>query len=378
MMTDAQNWNIFVVDDDKEICDQIKQFLESQDGDLKFTVKTSQQFAETLTEIKNRVYDLLILDVLLGPKDGKALEQAGIDALNEIKKNRFIPVIFYTARPTAVADSTPPVWVVQKDKGLEELLNTIKIAINTKLPLINRALLHHVERIQRDYLWGFVTQNWKDLGENDDKITLAYFLARRLSISLSGSGITEMAQELGDDGKGLFTTDPVHPLRYYVIPPVDQFTSSGDIYYKTADKSFWVLLTPVCDLVSHKGKPPKAEKVILSECLRLKSQIEYQEWNGNKDDKGKKANLSKLISNDRVVQPERFFYLPAVLNIPDLVVDFQRLLSIRFDDLKNLDHIASLDSPYAEALLSRFTRYYGRIGTPDLNVDIVMGTFNNP
>lgn len=377
-MTEVQNWNIFVVDDDKEICDQIKRFLESQNGDLKFTVETSQEFAETLTEIKNRVYDLLILDVLLGPKDGKAQEQTGIDTLNEIKKNRFIPVIFYTARPAAVADSTPPVWVVQKDKGLEELLTTIKIAINTKLPLINRALLHHVERIQRDYLWGFVTQNWKDLGENDDKITLAYFLARRLSISLSGSGISEMAQELGDDGKGLFTTDPVHPLRYYVIPPVVQFPSSGDIYYKTADKSFWVLLTPVCDLVSHKGKPPKAEKVILSECLSLKSQIEYQEWNGNKDDKGKKANLSKLISNDRVIQPERFFYLPAVLNIPDLVVDFQRLLSIPLDDLKNLVHIASLDSPYAEALLSRFTRYYGRIGTPDLNVDIVMGTLNNP
>ncbi len=376
-MAETQSWNIFVVDDDKEICEQIKRFLESQNGDIRFTVDTSQQFTETLIAIKYRLYDLLILDVRLGPIEGEVQEEAGVNTLIEIKKNRFIPVIFYTARPVAVKDSTPPVWVVQKDKGLEELLNTIRIAINTKLPLINRALMHHVERIQRDYLWGFVTQNWKDLGENDDKITLAYFLARRLSISLSRSGISEMAQELGDDGKGLFTTDPVHPLRYYVIPPIDQFPSSGDIYFQTADKSFWVLLTPACDLIPHKDKPPKAEKVILSECLRLESQIEYRDWSGNKDDKGKQTNLSKLICNDRNFQPERFFYLPAALNIPDLVVDIQRLISTPLDDLMKLEQIATLDSPYAEALLSRFTRYYGRIGTPDLNVDIVMSTLKS-
>jgi hypothetical protein len=34
--------------------------------------------------------------------------------------------------------------------------------------------------------------------------------------------------------------------------------------------------------------------------------------------------------------------------------------------------IASLDSPYAEAVLAKFAGYYGRLGTPDINKAIVI------
>ena len=36
-----------------------------------------------------------------------------------------------------------------------------------------------------------------------------------------------------------------------------------------------------------------------------------------------------------------------------------------------LERLASLDSPFAEALLVRFTRYFGRLGTPDLDVAVL-------
>ena len=37
-----------------------------------------------------------------------------------------------------------------------------------------------------------------------------------------------------------------------------------------------------------------------------------------------------------------------------------------------LERLASLDSPFAEALLARFTRYFGRLGTPDLDVAVLL------
>lgn len=38
-------------------------------------------------------------------------------------------------------------------------------------------------------------------------------------------------------------------------------------------------------------------------------------------------------------------------------------------EVADLKRIASLDSPFAEAAVNRFNRYYGRIGTPDLDAE---------
>ena len=37
-----------------------------------------------------------------------------------------------------------------------------------------------------------------------------------------------------------------------------------------------------------------------------------------------------------------------------------------------MKRIASLDSPFAEEVISRFLRYWGRLGTPDLDISLVL------
>ncbi len=64
--------------------------------------------------------------------------------------------------------------------------------------------------------------------------------------------------------------------------------------------------------------------------------------------------------------------------MPNLVVDCQNLVNIEIKEFNNklkdkiLNRVASLDNPYSEALMSRFSKYVGRLGTPDLNVEIVL------
>jgi hypothetical protein len=43
--------------------------------------------------------------------------------------------------------------------------------------------------------------------------------------------------------------------------------------------------------------------------------------------------------------------------------------------LDEMDRIASIDSPFAEALLAEFTRYFGRVGTPDLDLDYIINRY---
>jgi hypothetical protein len=39
------------------------------------------------------------------------------------------------------------------------------------------------------------------------------------------------------------------------------------------------------------------------------------------------------------------------------------------------ERVASLDSPFAESLQAKMTRYLGRIGTPDIDVDLALERF---
>ncbi|HEY7495462.1 MAG TPA: hypothetical protein VIH59_30690 [Candidatus Tectomicrobia bacterium] len=119
----------------------------------------------------------------------------------------------------------------------------------------------------------------------------------------------------------------------------------------------------------------KAELVLLARCLPLTEQVEYQQWRDGLPTPSRTINgkLQDLLRNNRRdIQSERFFFLPGALSLPDLVVDFQQLVTLQREHMGGLERLASLDSPFAEALLARFTRYFGRLGTPDLDIAVLL------
>ena len=124
-------------------------------------------------------------------------------------------------------------------------------------------------------------------------------------------------------------------MQYYVIPPLELAQLAGDVYQGETGEhnSHWVLLTPSCDLVTGREK---ADLVLLARCLPLTEQVEYQQWRDglptpSRTIDGKLQDL--LRHNRRDSQSERFFFLPDALSLPDLLVDFQQLVT------RQLDHI---------------------------------------
>jgi hypothetical protein len=283
--------------------------------------------------------------------------------------------VFYTGLPHLVRHLvTPLIQVVEKTEGLPRLLESLSSIFATRLPAVNRALLRHLEAIQRDYMWDFVAHHWTQFGATSDRTSLAYLLARRLATSLSGSGILQLAQELGDASGTTVAEGQMHPMQYYVMPPVEPTPLAGDVYQGQIGEQngHWVLLTPSCDLVSGREK---AELVLLVRCLPLTEQVEYQQWRDGLPTPSRTINgkLQDLVRNNRRdSQSERFYFLPGALSLPDLVVDFQQLVTLQREHMGGLERLASLYSPFAEALLARFTRYFGRLGTPDLDVAVLL------
>lgn len=287
-------------------------------------------------------------------------------------------MIFNTAIPHAVDDlRSPLVTVVEKTEGGEVLVSAIRDALATRLPEINRALVDHVDGIQRDYMWDFVATNWETFGATTDRSGLALLLLRRLAMSLSNESVDKLAAALGDMVSEAVGDHVVEPMRYYVMPPLAGSPLAGDIFCGelNGNRGHWVLLTPSCDLAN-----VKAEFVLLARCETLADQPEYQAWANKLPGPTGEDNkrLDALLKNNRMKgQTERVYFLPAAFVIPDLIVDLQQVVGIPNDELDGLDRVASLDSPFAEALVARFTHYFGRIGTPDLNVPRVKERLRN-
>ena len=81
------NQRILVADDEKEIRDLVKIYLQAEG----FSIDTVADGEEALQSIKEKDYDLVILDIMMPKMDG-------ITTLINIRKEHTMPIIFLTAK----------------------------------------------------------------------------------------------------------------------------------------------------------------------------------------------------------------------------------------------------------------------------------------
>jgi len=359
----SNSWRLLIVDDDTEIGEQLHDYLTGKPSGVdenSLEVSVHADFESAIPFLETQRTDLLILDVRLDREPTPANdEEMGIVVLRAIKSARFIPVIFYTAYPPQVRslEAHPVIRVVSKTDGLPKLYEVVKEIFMTRIPHINRKLMEHLEGVQRDYMWEFVAQNWASFQNKPALTDLAYTVARRLAVSLSEPGIHNFVAGLDKPLSGL------HPIQCYIIPPLpDPELLAGDILTRQEDDreaSFWIVVTPSCDLVQK-----KAERITLARCYMLTKRIEFTAWPKSSNYPQLSGDMKRIVLN----RVPRYHFLPGVFDLPDLVVDFQDLLTIHEAERARFERVASLDAPYSSAFVNRFNHYFGRVGTPDLDI----------
>jgi DNA-binding NarL/FixJ family response regulator len=360
-MPPAPPWQILVIDDDTGVGPRVAEILDGaaiEDKDWSIEVLAETDFDRGLVTLEKLRFDLVILDVRLGATGTEP--EAGVQTLAAIRARRFVPVIFYTNLPGTVrAQEEPPmVQVVEKSAGNDALIAPVRTVFQSGLPLVNRALIKHLEETQRDYMWDFVAKNWNEIGAHGDRVSLAYLLARRLAMSLSGPGVDLFAAAIGGDGA---TTpgDKSPAMKQYLLPALDVRRVADLVQGTAGDRhGLWVVLTPTCDLMHG-----KADRVLLAPVGLLGDQPEVLAWQRTPS-RGTKDVVDRIVNNQR----DRYHFLPAALTLPDLVVDFQGPGSVPRAEFDAMAPVASLDSPYAESLVARFLRFYIRVGAPDLDL----------
>ncbi len=85
--TELMNSDILIVDDDRELCALLGDFL-SLDG---FTVHALHDGAEAVAHLKHSTHDAVVLDIMLPGT-------AGLDVLRQLRQFSAVPVLMLTAR----------------------------------------------------------------------------------------------------------------------------------------------------------------------------------------------------------------------------------------------------------------------------------------
>lgn len=375
-MRDRQNgttWRFLIVEDKEDCVRQLREIMPRcvEEPDT-VEVDVCETFSKAAARLRKERFDLLILDL----KDDSDTttdadsSPAGLEIFEELKKTRFVPVVFYTALAHKVrSEETSFVRVVEKTEDVSKVKEEVRRVFATRLP----ALTRHLEELQRSYMWDFVSAHWKEFESArgaHEQSEIAYLLARRLALTLQREA-GKMSRTIAGQAIPLADSKKIHPMEMYVRPAIGTNRLAGDILKGTIDKepAHWLVLTPSCDFEQTKKK--RLDSVLLAMCLPLTTQPEYEKW---KADPGANTEvLSSMIGDNRQkTQSERFKYLPGTSFLPDLVVDFQKLRAVSLESINDLEVVASLDSPFAEAVLARFARYFGRIGAPDIDKDVVL------
>jgi len=353
--------NILFVEDDKEWRDKLKTFFDGEKiGSHSLNVQTAETFEAGTEILRQTDFDIVVLDIYKGePKDGNP--KTGMEILKEIQQTVFVPVIFFSGLTKDVENlQSEMVGVVNKGDGLEALNSQIGRTVESRLALLRQQVFSHVSESLRAYFWDTVHSENSIFEPNKIGVPLGYLLLRRLANSLSKENIKTI---LGDDS---IQVEKAHPMEFYIFPTGSGEFEAGEILQKGEDT--FVILTPSCDFICDGKRPRKVEDVLLCKATLLTDTPEYKKYAGDKEKFT--DNLRLLIESQK---GDRFFFLPGTPFLPNLVVDFQRTSAVKYEDLSSFDRVAKLDDPFAQAMVTSFSRHYNRVGYPDIDAAHVIG-----
>lgn len=365
---------ILLIDDIKEIRDDYQQLLTDEIfNEYKVKRIDTADFDEGLELLKNENYDFVILDLCKGDVNSTS-EKKGEEVLNQIQRLAFVPVIFFTGLPNHVRGLISDIIkVCSKGDAYDGLKEQIEDLLKTDYIKLKSQVVGITNETIRSFFWDFVQPNKKLIAKIEDEASLSYILLRRLATTLSKDRIKDFIK----DDK--ISKDSSHPMEFYIYPSLKGEYETGEILKSKKGSKIYVILTPSCDLVLRSNNTRKVENILLIEAMPFSGFPDYKKYKEGYDKKQKTAddkkamaaaggNIKSLMKNNKA--GDRYFFLPMTPFLIASIIDFQQKKLITYEELeRDFDRIARLDDPFAQSMVSSFTRYYNRIGFPDLDTD---------
>ncbi len=312
-------------------------------------------------------YDIVVTDVykgraLSGKLNVNEADNRASSVVERAKALGFSFIVMYSdgACPTDIALS-PSLQFVDKATPSPPFPQSITAVLGSMLET-RGAIVQVMTKLRRElesdaagYIWGFLEANWDALSVDADFATsgLERLIRRRASIQMNEMiGAQGMTRRLNADA-----------YDYYVMPVLPGDLRLGTLLLKKCNdgnSAFFIVLTPHCHMARQGDKPPRADRILLAECIPSIVLTEK----GLRQLEGKKTR----IPASSVGTPEgRYCFLPEFCGVPDLYIDLMRLTSVEMQSIDaEYTRVALVDSPFAEAVQSSMARFYANVGHRNL------------
>jgi len=351
--------NILHIEDDEKQQQRVKNGLEEFKPFIKFC--TFDNYHEYLSFYNN---DLIILDIRKGQVGD---EEPGYTIIDEIWKTSFCPIIVFSAIANEIYpnEHSENYFIKKVEKGsgdIKRLIDTVK-ELSSYVERKNETLKLLNFHISETYKEAFpsVINNLNDPNAEDIQDIFTRLIRRRIAAALDES----------------VDFSPIKSWEIYLLPPINKQLLAADVLYKNGEdknkaESFKVVLSPSCDLQRDDTKDRKPlERVLVVSCISIKQYLSIKKLSKDTPQEKFHEDLPKVLSN---TSSERFIPLPGLKGfIPNMACDFKNLEMIAYDKIgedKEYLKIASIDSPFREAIIWAYMQINCRPGLPDRNFDL--------
>lgn len=299
---------------------------------------------EAESRLQSNDYDAAILDLRL-PGDMPP-NATGNDILNIIKEQLRYPVYVVSGNPKDLDsqfDDHPFIEVLERSSiKIDKLLNKIFKRYSTGVTKI-MGKTGKLEEALNKVFWNHLPHaisHWEGIDLSPDvkeKQLLRYTLSHLQEVLA--------IDEAGKDEK-------YNIAEVYIKPPVKESITQGLIVEMEGEK--YLVITPACDI--------SQEKAEFFQFVRLLEFEQLPDIQSKGESETRKNQLKSYIEN----KSRRFHFLPGYDDLPDSVIDFQDITTIRKSDLpENRKNVCTITSPFFKDIVNRFSSYYARQGSPD-------------
>ncbi|MER6998259.1 hypothetical protein [Streptomyces sp. NPDC000410] len=362
---------VLIVEDEVDIAEELSEMLVEELSDLgRLDIHVENDFDEAERLLESQAFDLVVLDVRDATRGGSPAHPnlQGRELYDRIAKTRWVPVVFCTGLAEQVSDlAKPPLIQVVPKNRLDDAVTAIRDGLESGVPALTRHITALVDEHVRGFLRDEIATNWNRL-EAVDRSQIAPALVHRLAAWLKENAVEALGAALGSSEDRVM--GHASTARMYLMPPVTKHVTAADVLRDSQD-GWWVVLTPACDLYedlpSGGNRAAKAEYVRLAKAVPLSEAPLMARWvKAGSPDKGRERNAALEMFRGNSA---RYRILPKYLDIPDLLVDFEIVQSVPLAEVRSWTRVATLDSPFAEAMLTSHGHTVARIGTPDVDFE---------
>lgn len=349
---------VLFIDDEPTSVDTVIEELKENIGPINCK---QEVFDNTKSALADFLPDVVVLDIFRGgaSPDG---DTVGLDDCNFIWDNCFCPIIVYSAQPDIVLEKIkthPFIQSVQKGSGSEaKVISHIREFLPhiEALKVVQNDIRQHVNR----ELGIIAPMIFDKIDDGKRKDVFSRAVRRR---------VAAMMDEPSDE--------PIACWEQYLYPPVGDVLLTGDIIRKskgtiTEPCNYYIILTPSCDLVPHKGKTPKVDRALVASCTGVEKIL--LEVGAEKTTRANKLK-DKLLPLLKRGYGSYSMPLPEFPDIlPAMVAELKQLELIEIsrigtDDKSEYHRVVSVDSPFREMITWAYVQIIGRPGLPERDFD---------